>query len=341
MKQLHEKRQILKIWKNIVQSTYWIPFQLACLLMSSCSFLLERPTNFLHSSDIGALAALAAIKNVIYTSSFEKYTSNHAFRSSLVNGTTALPKEHRHFRGWLHPFESIRALYSFRTSPSCCSFDYMGPPGDEKLVCTNAKRFATAPCWVMSIGSRANFKFEEVVARKTQCSIHIFDCTGDWNVPYRLRRRVTFHKLCLGHYGDLRENFRTFRQLVNVVSEQIGFGELPTMAKIDAEGYEYGALSELVNRDRDYMPDQLAVELHMIHPREELFPFKRVNGSNNRIVNGLTKSTALEFMSNMSMAGYELVNRVDNIACAVICTEVSWVKRDKLPEAQFFSSTEY
>lgn len=290
----------------------------------------EASNLFLHNGELSALAALVTTGHVMYTSSFKKYVSNHAYRAALFNASTAIPVEPRHVHGSIHPTDQIRALNAFRTSPSCCLFDYMGNKAEEKLVCSNVNNFGKEPCWIMSIGCRGKFEFEEAAWHRTNCKIEVFDCTGSWPIPDHLRGRVTLHKLCLGLYEDKNKDYLPLRRLIEVGMESTGFNIIPSFSKIDAEGYEFGALLELVQRDVAFMPDQLAVEVHMIHGHK-LFPYQPTVLPNGRPVHVITESIALQFLSNMSSAGYELVNRVDNIPCPAICSEVSWVKRSKLP----------
>ena len=55
-------------------------------------------------------------------------------------------------------------------------------------------------CTVFSIGSNGQWSFEAGIVERTQCRVHVFDCTVDEQVrvPVELSHRVTLHRVCIG-----------------------------------------------------------------------------------------------------------------------------------------------
>lgn len=286
----------------------------------------EAHNLFVYHGDISALAALACLGNVFYAKSFSRYMSNLEFRNSMHNAIALFQPVTN------HPNAQLRALQIFKPQPSCCSFKYLGSRMARKIICENAIEFATDPCWILSIGCRGAFQFETAVIETTKCTVHVFDCTGSWKVPPHLHDRVKLHKICLGFYNDTRESYVSLRHLIEIGAKYEGDPSLrPTLLKLDADGYEYTGLSELVTSDPEYMPDQIALEIHMMYVHGHLNPYKPIVLPDGRASAAITDIEAREFLQNMSAAGYKLVNRIDDINCPVVCAEVLFVKVDKLP----------
>ena len=93
--------------------------------------------------------------------------------------------------------------------------------------------------------------------------MHVFDCTCDsthgcrYDVPDDIKSRVFFHSKCLGaaDHGE----FLSWTSLLS----HAGLREAPTLLKIDIEGWEYSALTGIVDKG-EMMPQQIAVEFHWI-----------------------------------------------------------------------------
>ena len=105
--------------------------------------------------------------------------------------------------------------------------------------------------------------FEAGAFHQTACVVHVFDCTCDsthgcrYDVPDDIKSRVFFHSKCLGaaDHGE----FLSWTSLLS----HAGLREAPTLLKIDIEGWEYSALTGIVDKG-EMMPQQIAVEFHWI-----------------------------------------------------------------------------
>lgn len=285
----------------------------------------EAHNLFVYSGDMSAMAALACNGTILYTKSFNEYMLNLEFRNSLVKVKALFRK------GIKHPAAQIQALEIFQPQPSCCSFKYMGRRLEQKIICTNALEYAVEPCWVLSIGSKGQFQFERAITENTNCHVQVFDCTGTWTVPPDLSERVTMHKFCVGFYNDTRDNYFPLRHLIEIGGNELKSSSLPTLLKLDADGYEFTTLSELVIYDKRFMPGQIALEIHMRYNQGVLPPYKPIVLSDGSPSAGITEVEAKQFVATMSSAGYKLVNRIDDVSCPAVCSEVLFVKADALP----------
>lgn len=114
-------------------------------------------------------------------------------------------------------------------------------------------------CIVYSLGSNNKFDFEAAVLRKTNCTVHTFDCTS--SPPLQsMGPRFTFHKTCVGQSRKGMEHPEAFKTLPAIMSE-LGHEGL-SIIKWDVEGFEYDIF-------RDVLSD--ASGLHSKLPREILF----------------------------------------------------------------------
>lgn len=197
-------------------------------------------------------------------------------------------------------------------------------------------------CTVIAIGSNGQWGFEAALVSGTSCAVHTFDCTVDDTVraPAAIRHRVTLHRYCIGspppkgrnlflevprkpdgrpgRWSDRRwrrgaftsESFRSYSGIVALA----GLSAPPTLLKMDAEGYEWPMLADIISHPT-LAPTQLALELHFQTQMPGLRWFGRY------------KSTAeiLALGNALSRRGYLLVSRDDNSACRW-CSEQLWVR---------------
>lgn len=283
-----------------------------------------------QSGDLSALIALTSENKVFFPVDFHHMTKHGAYRYALKDASI-VPRNDYNL-----PFEQVEALKAFHPKPSCCTYEGYGQLEiEKKLVCQNLKGYASGRCWIMSVGSRGQFEFEEEAFKKTSCMIHTFDCTGEFIIPDHLKGRVFMHKKCIGGRKDPRKEYMSIGELVRYGARASGLpdGTVPTLAKIDAEGFEFPSLLDLVWHERDLIPDQIAVEVHMHLGHSVGYPMNDIKFSDGNSGSQMSVSKALEFVGNMSAAGYELVNKLDSLACPAVCAEVSWVRRESLPPA--------
>ena len=213
---------------------------------------------------------------------------------------------------------------------SLCRLEAFGHEDGEKLMCINALS-AKSGCWIMSIGSNGDFSFEGDIYRKTSCKVHIFDCTGDWQVPRDISSRVFFHKKCIGSrlHASSSGDHLPYEALVALAGPQPSQKQLipPSYLKMDVEGYEFDVLPDMLASSHHLLPDQIAFELHIV---------TNINAGRAWAYNESArqydlKSNALveSLFSKLKTANFSLVSRVDNPHCAH-CSEVVVVASEAL-----------
>jgi hypothetical protein len=152
------------------------------------------------------------------------------------------------------PYAPYEAYSQVPIVPKACAspIQKFGTGDAEKRSCFPS---LAEGCVVFSVGSNNEWGFEEAVAASTGCHIHVFDCTvADPRVPLSLVDRVTFHSVCIdGEEG-------AYARLVREAG-----GVAPVWLKIDAEGFEWEFLSEMLTAEEmgwPLLPQQLSVEFH-------------------------------------------------------------------------------
>lgn len=291
-------------------------------LAASASHLL------LDGSPFAGLAALVAEGTLLHSAAMDKYMRENSFKWMLKNGT---------FPAWGDPEPPRRALlYGMgRVAETCCTFEAFGAGDGQKVLCRNARSIvstaASPGCWVLSVGCNGKWSFEQDIVNKTSCQVHTFDCTGTWPVPPDIKKRVTLHKLCLGVDGDPNPDFRGWNELIGLGSKLSGLGEarMPSVAKMDIEGFEFPVLTALVADGSDeLLPEQIAVEVHSNTGRPVGPPYIRAPSNQTNMV---SKETIGDLFKNLSTRGYKLVHRADNPFCPH-CSEVTLLRDVGLPE---------
>lgn len=138
-----------------------------------------------------------------------------------------------------------------------CTWGLLGDGDGEKKACLSVLQREGKECWIMSMGSNGDFSFERDVFEKTKCTIHVFDCTGDWKVPADISSRTTMHKKCIGI--SAKRDYQSYDELVALASSP---PRAPSYLKMDIEGYEYSVLPDVLRSAQ--RPSQIAAELHLV-----------------------------------------------------------------------------
>ncbi|XRB17767.1 hypothetical protein RI054_16g76120 [Pseudoscourfieldia marina] len=195
--------------------------------------------------------------------------------------------------------------------------------GEGKMLCGIDDILKASPT-VLSLGSDGDYTFEESLLENfPQALVHTYDCTGDFEYSGMHKRKVMFHRQCLGskaHRNALGWNFITYDNLL----EQLGRPYI-ALLKMDIEGYEYEVLPSVLEVEDAAMPLQIAVEVHYATSMKELsWSYKNLkNTRGDRIRGG--KSIAELALLHMLMLrkGYILISREDN--CST-CSELVYMK---------------
>eukprot|EP01041_Mallomonas_annulata_P002796 gene2796-5503_t len=281
-----------------------------------------------HQGEYSALAGLIASHGQVYFGKeMNEYTDNpdyifnikypHVLHKPLITD----PKP---YDNWYN--EVLEVI------PSCCHFENYGEGDGEKRICVN-KSFQKDGCWVMSIGSHGDFSYEESIIKKTKCDVHTFDCTGDWQPPESLRKRVQIHKLCIGNPMLVEKksnkkvknkmNFISFSDAVKIGSKSNDNDKnnkilnLPVHVKMDIEGFEFSVIPNILE-DKTSLPLQISFEVHLSTNMNPGAPYIDYNN-----VQVLPNNKPLrDLFDNLRANDYELVSRVDNVFCGTSCTEV-------------------
>ena len=285
----------------------------------SASFMFAAAHLLVHTGPMSALGALVTSGTVYHTDALHEYTSQNAFKWLLPHRVPLSPEK-------ITPYLPSLSFMG-RVRPSCCHLRPFGKHDEEKIACANTAHFVD-PCWILSVGSKGKFGFENDIVKNTQCYVHTFDCTGTWRVPENIAHRVTLHKLCL---GDKSEGlFRTWEELIHIGSSAVtgSNGTMPSFAKMDIEGYEFPVIKALTSVDNTALPQQLAVEIHQHTSHPVGPPYERINPHARR---GYVSDASIgQLFQNLSKKGYDLVYRSDNPFCPM-CSEVTLVRRSALP----------
>ncbi|KAI8818227.1 methyltransferase domain-containing protein [Fimicolochytrium jonesii] len=126
-----------------------------------------------------------------------------------------------------------------------------------KWLCSDKLTFGKDnKCVIYSLGSNNQFDFEQEMKRLfPKCTIHTFDCTGDWKDP-----STTYHKWCIGAKDEVDSLGRQFKR-VSTISKELGV-ETVSLLKMDIENFEWGFFLDLLNEPAEDRPKQVLVEFH-------------------------------------------------------------------------------
>ena len=115
--------------------------------------------------------------------------------------------------------------------PPCATpLEVYGNGDGEKHACG----LSAAPnCIVISIGNNGEWEFEKSVVERTECHVHVFDCTVPKSTqpPRALRTRVTFHHLCIGATSREEPNVGEFASWPDLLARS-GLSVAPTFLKV-------------------------------------------------------------------------------------------------------------
>jgi len=193
--------------------------------------------------------------------------------------------------------------------PLGCNLSTWGIGDGAKRICLGAIPHEV-PCIILSLGSRGDWSYEQDAFASTTCEIHTFDCTGEFQVPPKLRSRTTFHHQCLGPYvprlGVSESKFVSWSQMVKEVgADTHNIAHL----KMDIEGSEFAIFTEMSHLEaHGTLPVQITFEFHL----PQLTTLERIS-------NGA--SVQQQLMQQLRGMGYRLAARDDNSARAC-CTEL-------------------
>ncbi len=156
--------------------------------------------------------------------------------------------------------------------------------GTQKFLCGLEQ---LDECIIYSLGSNNLFDFERAISKKTNCKVHIFDCTSD--PPATEIENVQFHKICVGepnnpgrslqaklfpyvnmpiefdHSKDGGASIRNKIQSIDLVSyasiqQLLHHNESIHVLKMDVEGGEYAVFADLLTDQN--APYQISFESH-------------------------------------------------------------------------------
>lgn len=239
---------------------------------------------------------------LLIESYYNHYLSKQATNDHMeVSGMTLDPQ---------FPYGHSRFDLLGPVGPNCRDLEVYGQGDEEKRAC-GLKYFKGDQCIVFSIGSANIWGFEESIYHKTNCTVHVFDCTVAKEVepPSSITTRVHLHKVCIGDKNVIVDSkrFMTWESILTLTK----MTQPPTYLKMDIEGWEYSVLHEIILSGK-HLPRQIAFEMHY-----KTYP-SGLPWSNR----AKSPSELAIFMDFLFRNGnYFLVDRHDNVFCAH-CTEL-------------------
>ncbi|XP_052213664.1 uncharacterized protein LOC127832292 [Dreissena polymorpha] len=130
-----------------------------------------------------------------------------------------------------------------------------------KEICIDKKYKPRNPCLVYSFGSNYDFEFEKHMFDRYQCEIHTFD--PSINPQVQVPEYVIFHKIGLGGkdstVGPDKFDVRRFSTIVKQLDHEKRHIDI---LKIDIEGWEWAALSDIFVNGGLSRVRQLSLEIH-------------------------------------------------------------------------------
>lgn len=266
------------------------------------------------SGDFAVLGGLITNGNLYLGQGMAEYYEDHDFKNHK-KVMTLFPSRNDEYTKIYDTMDEVVS--------TSCIMDTFGKGDDSKRICLTPS--LQNNCWMMSIGSNGMFGFETDVFLKTKCEVHIFDCTGDWQVPSSISSRVFIHKKCIGNSPD-NVNFLPYADLVSIATR--GKNTKPVYVKMDIEGYEYDVLPAMLSAPENIIPDQVSFELHVetyMKASEHFEPIEKSQFS-------IDKSHVYHLFYQLHVVGgYRLISRVPNPYCDHCC-EVVMMKEKALPE---------
>jgi len=173
---------------------------------------------------------------------------------------------------WMKILWALDAHSQVREDFSWARYDFFGPvmnlcptalepfgKGDEeKYICDlqSLIKVTDGPCVIFSVGSRGDWGWEREIHAMTDCTVHTFDCTGDFPAPSDLAPRVKSYKLCIGK-KERGPDFMPYGDLL----KHAGITRPPTYFKMDVEGFEWNVFPDMLLAGI-MLPEQIGFEIH-------------------------------------------------------------------------------
>lgn len=125
---------------------------------------------------------------------------------------------------------------------NCPEMEPYGDGDEAKMLCAmdELSKLNRGRCDVISFGSNGQWQFEEAVHSRTNCTVHTFDCTGDFKPPEHIASRVHFYKQCLGAHAA-GEDYKNYKELLAIA----GVLQAPAVVKMDIEGDRHHPSNDL------------------------------------------------------------------------------------------------
>lgn len=201
---------------------------------------------------------------------------------------------------------SGHAVYDFLTPFYNCPGKIARYPPNQlvdggKYVCEPLSKYENGKAIVYSIGSANDFSWETEMKEKFAPQIYTFDCS--WKKNWKIPSFVSFHPFCLDD-KDQGNNYK-----LSSIMEKLGHQKIDFL-KVDIEGAEFRALTDLKNIQPDNLPSQIALELH--HTIKQHMSIDQKVAAFQKILN---------LYDLLHQLGYKLMSREDNYQC-LCCTEI-------------------
>jgi len=262
-------------------------------------------------SGFAALGVLLTQGNAYLDQPMKTYYDNTDFKNLISN-----PK----FL-WKHDGENKSASVLDKVAqvtPTDCLFETFGAGNESKRMCMTAS-VHDEKCWVMSIGSNGQFGFERDIFFRTNCSVHIFDCTEDWQIPKTIATRIFLHKFCIGQkeLSDGVRNFLPYDELVAIATNKVN--DAPMYLKIDFQGNEFQVLPAILAHPRTIHPIQIGFELHLTTSFNAGPSHEHLHKDNLWVIED-ELDVGLLFYKLKSFGAYKVIAREDDPLCQT-CAE--------------------
>ena len=193
---------------------------------------------------------------------------------------------------------------------------------ESKITCGVQEGSMEAPCVVYSIGGNNKWDFEMDLLKKTPCTVHTFDCTGDisrFKIPDH--DRLHFHYICLGDENKPATSDQGEFWTLNKMQKTFNHTQIDLL-KVDIEGYEWPLFHSWptltdITAPTTVLPMQVLVEVHYQTNRQPLSLKKNFDWK--------FTTDMINLQSHFLKMGYAVLVRDDNHACRH-CTELTLVR---------------
>jgi len=211
--------------------------------------------------------------------------------------------------------------------PTNCLFELVGAASKSKRMCMT-ESVNDEQCWVLSNSYNGLVGFETFFFSNTKCSVHVFDCTGDWQVPKNMTTRVFIHHICIGpkklSNGD--RSFLPYEEVVSLATNKVNVA--PTYFKLDFQGDEFQLLHAILASPRTIQPIQIGFELRLT-TSSIITPLHEHHHKDDELVDKEESAVAFLFFMLKGFGGYEVISREDDPTCQT-CAEFVVMKSRKI-----------